>query len=428
MSARRLWLAAALAASSAAFGGEAFADRPDLRHTLTLDQVVAVSVDEDAGDLTQARTTLGSDTRVRFEDGWEARIGLRFEAAGSETGLGSTGTYADVSRPLTLGPDARVEIDEAVLAWRQRSTRVTLGKQTWAWGVLDGLQVTDRLDPARRREAVFIEQRPDRLSRWGARAEFAWAGLRWDGALVIDGTADQFALPGETYAVTAPRFRAGIPPGAPLPPLKVETAGEVTVGLKAERGFGAADAGLLVIHGADTEATFRPDANGVRLTYDTRTLIGATWQQSAGPRVWRLEAAWVPDQPVNVSRDGIAVDDRQRWLAGAGVDWDLKGDTFLNAQLGVDHVAGDNLFRPNTDVIATVKLRRAFANQRWTASAEVLGSLSDGDGTLRPALAWQAGDRFRLEGGADLVWGDRDGLFGQFDATDRVWLRARWSV
>lgn len=427
MSARRLWLAAALAASSVTLAGQAAGDLPDLSHTLALDQVIAVSVDEDAGGVTQGRVRVGSETRVRFEGGWEARLGLRVEVAGSDTGLGSTATYDDLSRPLTLGPDARVEIDEAVLAWRKRSTRVTLGKQTWAWGVLDGLQVTDRLDPARRREAVFINQRPDRLSRWGARAQFTRAGVRWDSALVIDGTADQFALPGETYAVTAPRLRAGLPVGAPLPDLRVETSGAVTAGLKAERGFGAADAGLLVIHGPDPEAVFRPDATGVRLTYDTRNLIGATWQRSAGPRVWRVEAAWVPDQPLNVSRNGIAVDDRQRWLAGGGVDWNLKGDTFLNAQLGIDHVAGDDLFRPETDVIATVKLRRGFSNERWIASAEVLGSLSDGDATFRPAMAWQASDRLRLEGGADLVWGKQDSLIGQFDRTDRLWLRARFT-
>jgi uncharacterized protein YfiM (DUF2279 family) len=329
---------------------------------------------------------------------------------------------------LTLGPDARIEIDEATLSWRKRSSRVTLGKQSFAWGVLDGLQVTDRFDAVRRREAVFTERRPERISRWGARAEFNWGDVRWDIAGSIDGASDQLTNPGDTYAVRAPRFRAGLPAGAALPELVVTTPDEPTLGIRGARRFGASDFSALVIHGPDTEPVFRPSPAGVALEYDTRTLVGATWQTSAGARVWRVETAWVPDQPVNLEGISLATETRSRWLAGAGLDWDLPDEVFLNAQLGVDHVEGDGLVRPNTDVITTLKIQRSFSNQTWKASAELLGSLTDGDGTFRPALSWQVNDRLRLQAGIDLVWGDADGIFGQFSNTDRAWLKVRWMV
>jgi hypothetical protein len=402
------------------------ADGIKVGHSLEVIQTLATGFSD--GDADFAKLEIRPEIDLRFNRAWRADVALRIEGATGDTGLGSMDAYGDLSRPLRLGPDARIEVDEATLSWRKHSTRITLGKQSLAWGVLDGLQVTDRFDAVRRREAVFTDQRPERISRWGARAEFNWADVRWDLATSFDGTSDQPANLGDTFAVRAPRFRAGLPAGSALPEIEVDTPDDPTFGIRGTKRIGASDFGTLVIHGPDTEPVFRPSGTGVALEYNTRTLVGATWQTSAGARVWRVETAWVPDQPVNLEGTTLATDTRSRWLAGAGLDWDLPNDLFMNAQLGVDHVEGDGLVRPNTDIISTLKIQRSFANQTWNVSAELLGSLSNGDGTFRPALSWQVSDRLRLQSGMDLVWGNKDGIFGQFRDTDRAWLKVRWMV
>ncbi|MEL7109786.1 MAG: DUF1302 domain-containing protein [Pseudomonadota bacterium] len=365
---------------------------------------------------------------ARWNRHWKAALAVRAEGAFDETGLGSVDTFDNHSKPLEFGRDGRLEIEEATLSWRKRSTRITLGKQTFAWGVLDGLQVTDRFDAVRRREAVFTDQRPERLSKWGARAEFDLAGTRLDIAAALDGSGDQLVTPGDSFSVRAPRFRAGLSIAAQTPDLSTDLSNNPTLGARAARRFGDSDASILVIHGPDTEPVFRTRPAGASLNYDTRTLLGATWQRSAGSRVWRVETALVFDQPVNLQSATLETDTRQRWLGGVGLDWDLRDGAFLNAQLGVDHIEGDNLVRPNTDVISTIKLQKSFSNQTWLASAEVISSLSDGDGTLRPALSWQVDDRHRLQIGADLIWGDREGLFGQFKDNNRVWVKTTWTL
>ncbi len=420
------WKAVLLACFSLTGVGVASADARDLRHSIEVVQKLATGFDGNGADM--ARLEIRPRLEARFTGSWRAGLALRLEAAGGDVGLGTLDTFDDLSRPLKLGPDARVEIDQATLSWRKRSTRLTFGKQSLAWGVLDGLQVTDRFDATRRREAVFIDQRPDRISRWGARAEFERAGLRWDVAALIDGTADQYARPGETYSVRAPRFRAGLPVGAPLPELVTRPSSDLTLGLKASRRFGTSDASLLVIHGPDTEPVFRQASSAVTLDYQPRTLVGATWQRSAGPRVWRVETAWIADQPVNLEGPGLPVADRQRWLGGIGVDWDLPDGIFLNAQIGADHVKGERLIRPHTDVIGTLKLQKPLADPTVNMSVELLGSLSDGDGTVRPAVSWQFNDTLRLQGGFDLVWGKQNGLFGQFRETDRAWIKATFVI
>jgi hypothetical protein len=176
---------------------------------------------------------------------------------------------------------------------------------------------------------------------------------------------------------------------------------------------------------------FRGDGPGVVLQYPTRTLVGANWQRAAGARVWRLEAAWVPQQALNLAPGpDLRVGRESRMILGGGLDWNLPGDLFLNAQLAVDRVdaPSSTLVRPDTDVVSTLRLQRSFRNERWRTAIEMINVLSDGSGTLRPMITWARGDTLALDLGADLIWGDEQDLLGQFENASRVYLRIRKSL
>ena len=361
-------------------------------------------------------------------------MSARIVVAADETGLGTTSTFSGASRPVELGHDGRIELDRAFVTLGTGDHRVTLGKQSLAWGILDGLQVTDRFDPVNRTEGVFGEVRPQRLARWGARWQAQIAGTELDAAAAFDPTVNQLPLVSDAFAPIAPRVRAGLPSGAAAPPLTVTSRDEyfkdVTVGLRASRSLGRAEASLVMISGPETEplfaATSPPEGMAIELNYPRRVLIGATLDRSDGPRVWRVEAAYIPDQPVNVREaQSVAVQRRPRLLAGLGLDWSAPNDVFLNLQLGVDHIdAGEgDLVRPETDVIATLRLQRAFRNERLWLKGELLGTLSEGDGAFRPWLEWRQTDNLVVSAGADLIWGRKEGLFGQYQSQSRLWTR-----
>ncbi len=393
--------------------------------SLQTETVVAVAT---RGGLSQARVTLLPGTRRRLGRAWSAEGRLRVEAAASDTGLGTRETYSDLSEPWQAGNDARLEIEEATLSWRQRATQVTLGKQTVAWGVLDGVQVTDRFDAVRRREAVFTPERPERLSRWGARARFRLGGIRVDAAAALDGSVNQLARAGGTYDIRAARSRGGLPAGIVPTSIDVDAPDDQTIGLRLSRTIGSSDTSVMLIRGPDTEPVFLADGSGVQLRYPTRTLLGATWQLAAGARVWRLEAAHIPRQPVNhAPAPGLVAGRQSRWIVGSGLDWSLPGGVFMNAQLAVDHIdSGDvGLARPGTDVVSTLRVQRSFRNDRWRGVLEMINVLSDGSGTLRPALTWQQSDSLAVDVGADLTWGRENELIGQFEPASRIYLRVR---
>lgn len=399
---------------------------------VTAQAEAAIRLDDGAASL--ARINVRPRYLLRSTAGWRAEVSGRLVAASDETGLGTSETFSGASRPVDVGPHGRIELDRAFITLMTGGHRLTLGKQSLAWGILDGLQVTDRFDPVNRTEAVFGEVRPQRLARWGVRWQGQLAGMEFDGAAAFDPTVNQLPLAGAAFAPRAPRLRAGFPQGAQTPPVTISArdryVSDATFGLRVSRPLGQSEASLVLMSGPETEPVFAavltPAGPVVELRYPRRTLVGATFERSDGPRVWRLEAAYTPDQPVNLfAAPFIAAADRPRYLAGLGLDWSAPSEVFVNLQIGVDHVdaGGMALVRPRTDVIATLRLQRAFGNERLWLKSELLGSLGEGDGAFRPWLEWRQSDTVLFSAGADLIWGRSQGLFGQYQDQSRLWVR-----
>lgn len=399
-------------------------------------------LETDGDGIALSRVSVEPALEFRLDRAWSAELALRGDFADDDTGLGTVDTFSPLARPFVDGRQARVGIERATLSWRQRRNRVTLGKQTIAWGVLDGLQVTDRYDPVRRRDAVLGEVRPERIARWGARWRTEWRDTRLDFALTLDPSVSQLARRGDVFEVTAPRYTVGLGAGAGADDGaelgitgRDEWGGDATYGLRATRRWSGSELSVLAFSGPDPEPVLALDRSSTTPVpvrdHPRRTLFGTTYERSAGAFVFRAELAHVPDQPVNVRaedpRDGLEIVTEARTLLGVNMDWNAPGGLFLNAQLAADLIAGDadRRFRPERETVGTLRLDRGFANERWRLKGEWIASLEDGDGVVRPQLDWQRSDNVFVLFGADLFYGDADGAFGQFSDTDRVWVKVK---
>ena len=401
-----------------------------------------VGVDGDEGRVALSRLSLSSALRLRAGDDWDIDIGVRLEGAYDRTGLGTTRSYSPSSRPLIDSEHARLEIDRLVISRRFGANRLSFGKQTVPWGVLDGIQITDRFDPVRRRDFVLTETRPERIARWGLRWRHDGELWRSDLAVAFDPTANQLAQAGDRFEPLAPRLRGGLSSEIDSTALDIVQSDRdrywrnATAGLRLSRAIGRADASVLLLSGPDPEPVLRlanpdPLMPTIRLDYPRRQLFGATLEMPQGSRVWRLEVAHIPNQTVNTESPSPLNDERRgRSLAGLGLDWNAPEGWFVNAQLAVDHLSGDQpqAVRPRTDVIATLRAQRGFVQDTLKLRSEVLGSLSDGDGVVRAALDWQVSDPLRLSIGGDWLFGSRDGLFGQYRDQSQLWVRMRFSL
>jgi hypothetical protein len=387
-----------------------------------------------------ARMTLKPSIRTDLDNDWRLDGALRIEAAADDVGLGRRDGFAAMSRPILLGSGVRLEIDRATVTWRRDDKEIVLGKQTIPWGTLDGLQITDRFDPVRRRDFVYTDVRPDRISRWGARLRFRAAGIGIDLAVTPDATVSQQAEPGAAFEATAPRFRGGLQAGGSALPVRSAkrqfSVADATYGVRITRKLGGWDVAALAISGPETDPTLTLGAGGngafVQTLHPRRTLLGVTAERPLGSTVLRFEAAAIPNQPTNVAGPTpLEHDDRARLLLGVGVDWNAPDGWFANAQIAYDHIQqapSRPTLRPEHDAIATLRLQKGFSNDTLILRTELIGSLSDGDGVARASVEWRATDVFSVQAGTDAAWGDRDGTFGQFGDTSRFWIKVRSSL
>ncbi|GAC32570.1 hypothetical protein [Paraglaciecola polaris] len=400
------------------------------------------------GDLDLSRVTLSSAHKFRFSSQWSGQIDTLSQLASDNTGLGRVDNFASLNRPIFDNNKARVELARASVMWRKRGTSVVIGKQVTPWGVLDGIQVTDRFDPVRRRDFVLTDMRPERIARWGVRWRTKVDGWHIDTSLALDGSTSQQARMGDAFFLTSTRFTAGLTlddvnvsnqAGEQViknnfeivTPERSHALAHSTAGLKVAHSLGDGDVSLMVFRGPDADPVLGLHSmlkvnQPIRVSFDylRRTVFGATYDVTQGATVWRLELAYIPDQPLNILASVPLAQARgQRILTGVGMDWRAPNDWFINTQLVVDYIEKDNLslVRPQTDTLLTLRAQRSFYNARLVFKSELLASVNQGDGAIRPAFAFDWSDRIKLQSGIDWLFGDPNGQFGQFKDASRWW-------
>ncbi len=71
-------------------------------------------------------------------------------------------------------------------------------------------------------------------------------------------------------------------------------------------------------------------------------------------------------------------------------------------------------------------VQRDFKNDTVKLSSIWVHNINDGDGYIQPLIEYEYRDNLNLWAGLDLFYGTQSGLFGQFDATDRLVVGMEW--
>jgi hypothetical protein len=397
-----------------------------------IDGEIAVGIDEEG--LSKALMLIEPEAFVAIGPGIDAVVSLRIEAAGSETGTGSRSGFSPISAPFVKEDDLRMEIDELYFSIPAGALEFTLGKQEIAWGSIDGARVVDTVSPVRLTEGLARVPRPDRIPIWAARIEAIIGSFDFDFVFAPDTTVNQLAEPGAAFFPQAPRFLAGLQPVGPLPPIIREDRGKLvddaTFGARISYRFAATDVRFSVLRGIDQDGVPVFDGQQIELRHPRRHTLGLEFVRQLGAVVGRLEAAWTPDAQFIVANTlGTQVAEADRIVGGMGADFSGPFDSFVNAQVIVDHVSSDReLVRPATDVISTFRIQKEFDDDLHSARLEWLHSLTDADGLFRMDVSRRLDQQFSLFLGVDLFYGSSDGIFGQFADRSRILCGLRFSI
>lgn len=349
-----------------------------------------------------------------------------------EPGEPTDSSRSGISGRLKLGDGIDAEIREAYLDTEFAGAYWRLGKQQIVWGQADGLKVLDVLNPQSYREFILDEFDESRIPLWSVNAEIPVGDFTLQMVWIPDTTYNDIPEAGATYAFTSPLIVPQVPAGVPVtfaPLDKPSNAfSDSDVGVKLSAFLGGWDLSLnYAYHYQDNPVTRRSllgDGVHVFQSYERSHLIGGTFSNVFGDFTLRGELGystgkWFQTRDLS-DADGVVRSDEFAYVIG--LDYAGFSDWFLSAQIFQSHLtnAPEGLVRGGSETNITALVQRDFMNEALRAEALWIHSVNDGDGVVQLSLNYEWRSNIRFKAGADIFYGQKEGLFGQFRETDRV--------
>lgn len=350
------------------------------------------------------------------------------------------------------------EIRELYLDLRTRNVDIRAGKQFVVWGVLEGIRITDEINPQYFRELITPDLLDYRIPLWTLKVDwyqhrgsyqFLWipdiqfhepapAGSEWELLQDVPNTEkpNSFTLNNSEYGI---RY--------------------TTTVLDAEISFSyfyTWDDFPVVFRSAAidsaTDPTFFP-------TYTRINIYGATAVRQAGTGVIKAEFAYVPDKYFGLEndtdRDGDGFLDDQgelqrrhvRW--GLGYDFSKFGADFspaISQWIILDH--DSNLIQDEFDTALTLFARKPVPEQSLVYQLLVIALINLDEIYIKPKVTFAVTDHFQVSAGFDIFSGEKSVLgspggsdaingveaierssqfFGNFNNNDRVFAEFKYT-
>ncbi len=325
-----------------------------------------------------------------------------------------------------------LELRELYLDTSIGSSLLRVGKQQTVWGQADGLRVLDIVNPFDFREFILPDFEDRRIPLWTLSIEAPVGPIASQFIWIPDQTYDQPPQANGTFAFTSPLVVPAAPPGVPVtvePPNRPNrTVADSDIGGRVSAFLGGWDLTLnYLYHYHDQAVLYQTrDAGGITITprYERTHLVGGTFANAFGDFTLRGELGYSTDRFFLSNdpddSDGIAQSGELGYVAA--LDYSVDADLLISSQffqsLLTEYDTG--FLRDRVESQATLRLDQQFLNDRGRASLLIIQSLNDGDGVLQADLNYEWRSDVILKFGADLFYGDRSGLFGQFQDATRL--------
>ena len=392
-----------------------------------------------SGDSQALNLTLLPEFGLNFDNGWHIKsvARLRSEAIdGMQIDDLERGAYSDYGKPALLNEATELELREFTLQGEIGETYLTLGKQQVVWGKADGLKVLDIVNPQSYREFILEDFDESRISMWTLNVERQWRDWNFQFLWIPDQSFHALPKPNATFAFSSPELLPVAPTGVNA---KIKAARrpnnvflDSDVGLRASAFWQSWDITFNYLYQYDNlpvlkqRLTVEDGQPLVTVTpeYQRTHVFGATFSNAFEDWVLRGEFAYFSKhsfigRDIRIN-DGIVQSPELHYVLG--LDWNAPGDVLVSTQL-VQSWLIDNAelsTRDKLDTTFTGLIRRNFLYDTLTAEVLVIANINNGDGIVRPKIQYQWQDNITTWIGADMFYGDRGGVFGQFGDNDRM--------
>jgi hypothetical protein len=352
-------------------------------------------------------------------------------------------SYGHVNGSLFTNKHISVSIREWYIDTEIASTYWRIGKQQVVWGQSDGLKVLDVINPQSYREFILDDFEDSRIPIWMINTEIPIGNddslqLLW----IPDLSYNEFAISGGSYQPTSPILVPQIPQGVedvqsyyrkPSSNLK-----DSDFGLKYSKFYQGWDLTFnYFYHYLDSPVNYKwVDKNRVNIysLYERSHLVGSTASKAFGDFTLRAEVGYSSDSfhlldnllSSSIIKHGVHIS--ADLSSVIGIDWQGLTDTMISVQWFqsslIDYEPG--LFRSQTEHKFSLLYSKSFENEVWQFKVLFLHGLDNNDGSIQSNLSYMLESDIKLWTGIDVFYGNKSGIFGQFQSTDRVNIGVEW--
>lgn len=334
---------------------------------------------------------------------------------------------------LTPSSHNKFELRELNLTKEIGDAFITLGKQQVVWGKADGIKVLDVVNPQDFREFILDDFEDSRIPLWTANVEVPLGDIDTQLLWIPDQTYHRFAEHGAAFELTSPLLIPSAPAGVPVNMLPEQKPNrfltDSDAGIRLSTFWKGWDLTLnYLYHYDDTPVFFRRiNSNGsVTITpkHKRNRLIGVTFSTAIGKLTLRGEVGYSIGRTISTNSlsdaDGVVQTDELSYVLG--FDWFGFSDSLISLQLFQTWLPKyqTGVIRDRLDTSTSLLVRHNFNNDTLIAETLWIYNANQGDGLIRPKVTYALNDNISLWAGADIFYGNREGLYGQFDKLDRI--------
>jgi hypothetical protein len=202
---------------------------------------------------------------------------------------------------------------------------------------------------------------------------------------------------------------------------------DTNYGLRYSRLIDGWDLSAFYYQSYDVSPTLYNLASGFELRHDRIEQIGSTFSKDYGRFILKGEAVYTDGRSYAVidpmQPGGVSESDSLDYIVGLMVP---RGDWRFDVQLYGQHLFDHDGTMPfdENELGITLLANRRFGD-RFEAELLYLAGLNRSDYSWQPSMTWNINQAWRLQFGVDIFGGARNGYFGRFDNSDRVFVALR---
>ncbi len=335
-----------------------------------------------------------------------------------------------------ISSNSGIELREAFMDYSAYNWDVRIGRQLIIWGKADGLEITDIISPKDYSE--FLAQDFDdirlpidalkfRFLLEQTNLELLWLPIFKPAILPPEGSPWEMKYKSHDY------YEEWLPTIEPEMSLKnSEIAAKIST---YQSGF---DLAFSAFHSWEDIPTMHRKVYKTGSIIDTvyyypehhrLTFLGFEFSIPYKDFVFRVESAFYKDryfQPASMHTESLFRRNELNWMLG--IDWSPGNDWSVTGQLADNFILDYNEKIKNDEhtFLSTLNVSKQLFRQTLKLSSMMYYGINDEAYFIRTGVDYALTDELHLLSGIDIFSGD-EGMFGQYNGNDEVWVKAKYS-